>query len=445
MAPTTPTSTTTRARRLRRCSLVVGTLGLLSVLLGLTGTVGRAGAQTGPITYSGFTVAAASDGEGVTFGAPSKPPYPVAAGQMAHTEASLTQGPTGYALASTFWPGPLAANAGSLAVLLTGAPPEASQANYAGRAEASSPGGNPDAELAGMRAHSGDDLVEATAAVTGVTNDPGLSSGSINTLSRSVVDDDGRLVALGQSIITDVVIGENVIEIDSVTTRATAATDGLAAEASGLTTVSGLVIAGQEASVDEEGVRFSDPATQAVGDQILSNMGIEMWVAQPTTNVGTNAASYRSGSLVVVWEIPQSGGYTWVYTIGGSSATARGNRATAPPGRPAITPPVSTFGAPALPPTTTIDRAAPASPIRPGTGVAATPPAATDPALTDAPANPSGDLVAALPVGFHRQLSWWPYVLGFLASIAAAAGLRRARLLLLDAHPVPVTSCPLGK
>jgi hypothetical protein len=101
----------------RRPWLVLGAVGLVSFGFGAYGT-----ATAQETTVLGLDAVAQSDGIGSTFGGPNAQPYPVAAGQIGHTEATVSTGPTGYALASTAWPGPLAANAGSLAVLLGGPP-----------------------------------------------------------------------------------------------------------------------------------------------------------------------------------------------------------------------------------------------------------------------------------------------------------------------------------
>ena len=54
-------------------------------------------------------------------GDPSSQPYPVAAGLVPNAVAQLSAGPSGHALATMAWPGPLAGNAGSLVSILTAA------------------------------------------------------------------------------------------------------------------------------------------------------------------------------------------------------------------------------------------------------------------------------------------------------------------------------------
>jgi hypothetical protein len=168
--------------------VLLGALGLASIGAGAVGAQ-----EGGDVVVNGLTAVASSDGMGSTFGDPGAQPYPLGKGDVAHSEATLSTGPSGYALASTLWPGPLAANAGSLVVLL-GGPAEAGQVNYGGRAEAFSPAGPHDAELPGMRAHADGAVAEASAGAEDVGGQPGVATGNIVT--RSLVSfDAGTLTA----------------------------------------------------------------------------------------------------------------------------------------------------------------------------------------------------------------------------------------------------------
>jgi hypothetical protein len=407
--------------------LVVGIAGLSSLGVGTVGTFG-AGAQEGGQIVLGLTAVGASDGIGSTFGDPDAQPYPVAAGQIAHTEATLSTGPTGYALASTAWPGPLAANAGSLALLLQpNLPPETGNANYAGRTEAFSPGGPSESELPGMRAHAEGGVAEAFAGAQDVEGEPGAFTGDVQTLSRSTFEA-GVLKATSSCTASDMTFGgDGAVAIGSVRTESESSTDGATGTAGGRTVVSGVTVAGQPAEVDENGVRFIDPVAAPVGEQILSQMGISMFVAQPQASDDPTRPSYRAGALVVVWDLGGSG-YFYIYNICGSdtSASVRLGQAfsapTAPtlPNRPATTP-----VAPSRSSTT------PASPT-----VAAPTPTAP-PAAVETPAAPDLE-----PIGFVRNLSIWPYILGALCCVASGFGLRRAR----DGALAPrsgATVCPL--
>jgi hypothetical protein len=406
-----------RARR------ALGLVGVALLGLGLVGTAARA--QTGGDVITGIGLVATSDGVGATFGDPKKQPNPVGAAQMAHTEATLSTGPTGYALASTAWPGPLVANAGSLAVLLggTGTPEEVRNANYAGRAEAFSPAGPNDAALGpGMKAHARDNVAEATAAAQNVVTSPGFSTGNVATTSRSTLESSG-VVAFTQSMTSDISFGAGLVAIDSVQTLARATSDGRSAEAEGFTVVNGLEINGQDATVDENGVRFTDPVVGPLNEQLLSNFGIEMFVSKPQVTDDGPAASYRSGSLIVVWTLGDSG-YIAVYTIGGSEARARETLGSA------YTPP--SFTQPTVPPSV-------GGFVPPIESTETTTAAIDQPVATTTP--PSDGVSSFAPISFVRELGLWPYVLGLLFTAVAAWGLRRVREDILT--PTTDVTCPL--
>jgi hypothetical protein len=399
--------------------LAVGGFGVASLALGVAG----AAAQDGGSVVLGLGAVATSDGIGSTFGDPSAQPYPVAAGQIAHTEATLSTGPTGYALASTAWPGPLVANAGSLAVLL-GGPKEAGEANYRGRAEATSPAGPNDAELAGMRAHAEGDEAEATAGAQDLEGAPGATTGDVATRSHSSFDA-GVLRSASACTASDVGFADGQVRIGSVRTEAEATTDGAEGTAGGRTVVSGVTVAGQDAVVDEEGVRFTDPVVAPVGEEVLANFGIDMFVASPRTAQEPSSASHRAGSLVVLWEPPESG-QLFVYSICGSEAAValRHGLGFVPP----------------LPPTT--PGAVPAPLGDPGFIGSPLPPIASPTARAPAERVEAPAEIRPVPIGFVRDLSVWPYIVGVFSVLAAGIGLSRARELALMPRTAAI-ACPL--
>ncbi|MGQ0830484.1 MAG: hypothetical protein ACT4OV_02290 [Microthrixaceae bacterium] len=409
------------ARRPRRWPwLVLGAVGIASFGAGIAGaSVGATDA-----VVNGLDAVAFSGGVGQTFGDPNAQPYPVAKGDIAHTEATLSAGPTGYALASTAWPGPLVANAGSLAVLL-GAPPEAGQANYSGRAEAFSGGPN-DAELAGMKAHAKDGVAEATAGAQDFESAPGASTGDVYTRSYSSFDA-GTLQSVSSCTASDLGFADGAVTIGSVHTDAQATTNGASSDAGGRTVVTGTKIGGQDAEVDENGVRFTDPATAPIGEQILSNFGISMFVAAPRQEESASSASHRAGSLVVIWDPPGTD-YGYIYEICGSDAAValRTGLGFVPPVLPPgpTTPPVDGGGVPVY--------------VPPSSGPSFEPPAAAPPATT-ASTVPS---IEPAPIAFVRDLSLWPYVLGIAFVVAAGLGLASARERALQPRAALVT-CPL--
>lgn len=408
----------TEQRRARRWPwLLFGAAGLAPLALGIAGAT----AQPQSVIVNGLDAVAASDGMGQIMGDPNTQPYPIAKGDLARTEATLSTGPTGYALASTFWPGPLVGNAGSLAVLL-GAPPEAGNANYGGRAEAYSGGPN-DAELPGMTAHAVDGVAEAIAGAQDVEAVPGAVTGDVRTRSYSELDG-ATLRSVSSCTASDLGFADGVVTIGSVRTEAEATTDGAASTAGGRTVVTGVQVGGQDATIDEEGVRFTDPATAPIGDQILSNAGLSMFVAAPRTTQGPASASHRAGSLVVIWDPPGTD-YGYTYDICGSDAAVAlrlGESFVAGPD------PVG----PIDPPLVLNDVAFPTLPGVPTVGPTATPAAR--------PSTP--EVITTRPIGFVRDLALWPYVVGALSVVVAGIGLRRAHDVALSSRSAAVV-CPL--
>ena len=403
--------------------LVLGVVGLASLGIGVYGTA--AAQEGGGTTVLGLDAVAQSDGIGSTFGDPEAQPYPVAAGQIAHTNATVSTGPTGYALASTAWPGPLAANAGSLAVLL-GGPPEAGDVNYGGRAEAFSTGPT-DAELPTMRAHAERALAEAMAGGQDLEGQPGAATGDVQTISRSAYEGT-TLRAMSSCTASDIGFAEGAVAIGSVRTEADASTDGTASAAGGRTVVTGMTVGGQPAEVDENGVRFVDPVVAPVGEQILANMGMSMFVASPRTAQDEGRASYRAGPLVVLWEPPESG-QLFVYSFCGSEASVSMRTGTA-------------FTSPVTTPTTPVTPAGSSGGSTSGsTSGGSTTPAPSAPPATTVPPSPPPPSVEAEPIGFVRDLSIWPYIVGAVCTVAAGFGLRRARDGALAARAMTV--CPL--
>ena len=137
-------------RRSRRTLVAMLVCGLALV----AGPVTVALAQTTDDTAGAvgfFEASADAAGIGVSFGNPGSQPNPVAAGLIPSATAELGSGPSGRALSSILWPGPLAANAGTLATLVgVPLPPEVlTNANYPVRAEARSSGGARDEQAIG--------------------------------------------------------------------------------------------------------------------------------------------------------------------------------------------------------------------------------------------------------------------------------------------------------
>ena len=311
-------------RRLRAAVLVSVGAAVLCLPLWLR----PADAQTG---FVGYLFTSDSNGIDQTGGSPGSAGYPQQANETAHTSVRIDTGPNGHALASTHWPGDLVANFGSL-LQVFGAPPEAGQANYPVRAEASSSGQQEATAEPGMSAKADGPTAEAVALFDGYDGGESMKFGNID--SRSTTALEGELgVARAATTITDFTFGGQ-ITIRSIKTSAAASTDGTNGKNEGSTLVEGLEVAGQPAWVDETGVHAgeqgqpnpADAAAQLIIDQVLSHFKDGMQVDMRTTRASSRSEGpvqeYRSGALAITVTLgdPSGDGGVGTFVMGGSHA-----------------------------------------------------------------------------------------------------------------------------
>lgn len=251
-------------------------------------------------------------------------------GDVPEASANLASGPVGSALAAVAWPGPIASNVGTLILVSSpSAPPEASMLNYPVRAEAHS-GSNPPTvtnnSVPGvtMTATAKSDSAESDAVVQNTASDAG-TFGPTHAHSSTTESGDAAKAA-ANSLVQNVNIGAGAVKIDSVTSTAEAHSDGKKADGAGTTTVQGMTIGGQPATVDQDGIHFGaqgQPANQALNDaakQVLAQSGISMVVSAPTKEVKGSNASVTAGSLVITFATG-AGNPTFVLTLGGAEAS----------------------------------------------------------------------------------------------------------------------------
>jgi hypothetical protein len=263
---------------------------------------------------------------------------PLSSGQLSR---SISHG-----LASAAWPGSLAANAGSLLLLLGGEPcvpgddPVAHQPipvvggicdtaapipqpvldnyhylNSPVRAEAgypTTPHADQGASGAQMTADATADATSAEAWVGGGMTTDGLGFGTVATTINLRADGPTSAVSKATSSVQHVSVAAGVVSIDSVSSTANAKTNGTTSAADGGTTVSGMKVAGVPVTVDGHGVHAngtgpsSDAETAAV-QAALTGAGIRMYITAPTKLVKGGSASFHAGSLVIVWDVDQKG------------------------------------------------------------------------------------------------------------------------------------------
>ena len=269
--------------------------------------------------------------------------------------------------------------------------------------------------------------------MTGAAGQAGFSFGNAETIATSVLNSTAGQ-ATASSKITNIDIG-GVIKIDSVTSDATATTDGVTSSSSGLTVVQGMTIAGQKAYIDDGGVHIGEsgqPANAAlsqVANQALSEAGFSFYVSQPQQEVAGPAAGYTAGALYILWKPPGNpGGNMFVIALGASRVSvtaAPGSSFTVP-----TTPPPNVSSTPAV--GSSKPSASPGIASSPATSAASATPAAKAAAPSPSIA---GQPIAATFEGLAGQA-----MLGLLGAGLMFFGFRRVADDIVDRAP---SSCPL--
>lgn len=288
-------------------------------------------------TLGFFEVNADAAGIGIAFGNPATPPYPVAAGLVPNATADFGGGPAGRAVASIAWPGPLAANAGTLAGLVgVPLPPEVlANGNYPVKAEAAASGGNRDEQSLGpMTSIVDENQSIARTALTDFAAGSVVSAARVVTKSRSYLEG-ATTGAVAETILQGVEIG-GTVKIDTVRTIATAISDGTTATLDHQVVVSGVTVDGQGATIDEEGLKLGpstnpNPAGEVVKgfNEGFASGGMEAFLTEPSENQSSGGAgSISSGGLVFVWKMGDSG-QQFVVTLGGATARVQATPGTA--------------------------------------------------------------------------------------------------------------------
>jgi hypothetical protein len=403
-----------------------------------------------PPTFGSYTITATAPGFEMWEDEPTANAHPEGGGQVPYSTSALSSGGVGYGLSSVAWPGATEANADKVVLLLfphevqgvpipdavTGLASTAAPAlSYPIRAEARtgtpSPDSAFDAQGANLTAHADAVLAQGTAAMKGADGQAGFTFGDAQTIARSALDE-GAGAASADSRISNIDIG-GVIKIESVTSTATASTDGASSTASGTNVVQGLTIAGQAAYVDDQGVHIGEQGQPAnaivsqIADQALSQGGFSIYVSQPQQEQTAATASYTAGSLYVLWKPPQNPSENmFLIALGGSRVSV-----TATPGSA-----FSTGTGPAAVASTPVPAGNTSTP--PKSGVTSTPPTSPAPAAVPkpvAPAAATGKPITATFQGLGGQAA-----LGLLGVGLLFFGFKRAATDIVDRVP---STCPL--
>lgn len=412
----------------------------------------------GEASLVGFNLGADADGVSVVFGNPDSQPYPLVATQVPHTAATYATGPSSYALSSMAWPGPLLANLGSLSGLVLPLcvpdgngiclpkPDNQTQnlANYPVRAEASYPGGRPQASMGPMVAAAGERVSDAQAAIADFTS-PGLVSvGRVTTHSRTELAGD-EVVATAESVLSDVSLAGGLIKIAALRTVVRAASDGSEVTTSRDVTVEGMEVAGQPVTITEKGLRAGgttgdNPAAglvAAANEQLLRQMGITLTLTRSVEDrPGPGAANVTSGSLAMVWDLGGSGYFATV-TLGGAAVRAQASTDTLPP---VEEPPPEETPVDLAPP---LAAGTPGSelPVGPVAGPSAPAPRSGGTGRRPAAAPPMGETPVVRAASYAQSPGPGWVGMGLAGALAAGAGLTRLRRLSLAGTP-GAGSCP---
>jgi len=371
-------------------------------------------------------------------------------GALPESTASLASGPSGHALAAIAWPGDLAANLGSLLITASGGqiPPSASALDDSQKAEVQT-GQSPDTvtndQVPGtsMKASAKPTITSADAHVQSQSS-PAAAVGPATTSATSSLVGTSSGVARAESTVSDISMAAGVVHIGSVTSNATATTDGTTAKVTGGTSVVGATVAGVPVTIDEKGVSVQGNGVGVTAltntvNSALSQAGLTLRVSEPQGKPTGAAVSYTSGSLVAVFA-PQKG-YQFSLTFGGANVTADSQKSFS---FGTVTTGGSTTGGSTFVPGTT------GGTTTGGTGGQAVPPVVPGPVTAGGTTGGSTGVPApqTLPETqnassskpLYGGLSPWLGVFGLLSAGLIAAGFKRLPDKVLEASP---SACPL--
>lgn len=289
-----PPADRTRHRRRARYRLAALTGGIV-LLLGVSSGLPVAGqtepdtpapAESPPAELGGYTLSARANGLQVTYDSPGLLPVsPIVQLSVPESLATLSVGPTGYALSSIVYPGPLIADIGA-ALAQTDTVPFPIP-GYPLRAQAFAPQGPNEEVVDGlpgnrMGAYAEGEQARSETSYSGADVPPVLSSDGVRTVTVSALED-GKAVTRARTEVAGVSILAGLIRIESVVTDLQSVSDGATATTSGTTVATGVTVAGQQAILDDQGLRFAetdggggplDPLLEPLDEAIGSGDGL---------------------------------------------------------------------------------------------------------------------------------------------------------------------------
>jgi hypothetical protein len=387
------------------------------------------GGGNGAGGFGGLDLKARAEGIDVLYDDDAQAFHPTGQGSAPETATTLSSGPVGTALSSVAWPGPLVADFGN-AAQLQGAPEQAGAIKYPVRAQAFAPQGPADDSQGDFVAHADTARTEASAKATKFTSEGGLGAGQATTHSITFTKD-GQAVAEATSVVNNFGVAD-VFTIDSVTTSAKVTANGKDAKAEGKTTVSGVKVAGQPATITDKGITVADSANPSpldavkkqVADQALQQAGINAFLVAPVQEKDGTGAMYTSGSVVITYT--PAPGQLFTIRLGGATAKAAANQESLAPATDVATdvtvPPVA-----AAPVSSSSGGGTPSAPAGPTDAAPATDTPAAASAPSPSPPGAQQEAVAlpeVKPVRFFGGLSPG-VVIAFLAGAVLIGGALR--------------------
>ena len=400
------------------------------------------------------------------------PTHPDFDGSVPAAQSTTDTGPIGHGLAAIFWPGPLGGNFGAALKQINevcapplpvpGAPPVCApvpedlkkNGNYFNdpvRAETFYPQAPQDTDYKNipgvtMNSHITDSGKKVAAfasldgfGAAGVGAIANLTAQTTNTLTDSTGTTEAKSEA------DNVVLAGGMVTIARVLSTAKMTTDGQNASGEGHTTVDGLKIAGQAATVDDQGVHIggqSNPAQKQINNQLaqaLAKSGLTMKLVSNDNSINGATGSVTAGSLVIQYQdnqnqlVPGGGIHNdFAVSLGGATASVDSTQGSnfdlgeTPTEAAGVDNGGETAVAgPEIPPA--------------GLGDIATPPSSL------ASAVPRGRSAAVLPLRLTLNsfgLAWGLVLFAVLAALGVAFGLRRLTDDVFASAPAEA-ACPL--
>ena len=284
--------------------------GVLLVFVSMSASPTAGAANT---TFGGYQASASGAAFSVAPSLPSLLPVETPfEGTLSLTLATLSSGGQGFGRASSFWPGtltaflrPLLETGGGVSLPLPDYPLSVEQREFEDAKHSDVPGLTMATDVKPDHSHARADF--------GGTGLPQIMSvGSISSIGDSVLDD-SKITATEVAGATDVDVLTGALHIDSIESRAVAASDSTTATCDGSTTVSGASVAGMPVTIDDSGVHAQgstvvpgvDPS--ALVASALAASGVSARTLPGVNSCSGASANRTSGGVVITLPLPAAG------------------------------------------------------------------------------------------------------------------------------------------